>query len=118
MIILQQKAIKECFAASPKREVKLWLCKEEDNPLTEISEEDALEIVRNFPELEEIQVEMGTNMEIYVGLKSETMSVVNFPALEITFADEKEFDQSTIFTIIFFEGEENIREFFEGLAHS
>ncbi len=118
MITLEQENIIECFTASRKREVRLWLRKEEDNPLTKISQEDADEIIGNFPELAKIQVKRGTNMEIYIGLKSETTSVVNFPALEIIFADEKRFDRSTIFTTIFIEDEGNIREFFDGLVHS
>lgn len=116
--MLQQKVIRECFAASSKREVRLWLCKEGDNPLTKINKEDARKIVRNFPELAEIQTREGANMEIHVGPKGGMVSVVNFPAVEITFADKRNLDSKPVFIIIFIEGEENIREFFEGLAHS
>ena len=117
MIISQKKIIKECFAASPTKEVTLWLLKERENPLIKINKEDAREIVRNFPELAEIQVKKGINMGIYAGLKVETVSVVNFPALEVTFVDEKKFGCSALFTTIFIEGEESIREFFEELVH-
>ena len=118
MIILQKEIINKYFTTSSKRKVKLWLHKEEDNPLTEIDKEDAQEIVRNFPELAEIPVKEGTKMEIYTGLEDKTISIVNFPALEIRLVDEESIDSSTIFTIVFIQGEESIREFFEGLLHS